>query len=70
MKKRRINVKKLVEEVFYLALAIVGIIIFICNLTKTCPTDNIFLSYIIGYGFVIGPVITILSIGTFFEVRG
>lgn len=69
MKKRNINYKKLVEELFYLILALLGVVILICNITKTCPNENLIVSYIIGYGFILGPALTVVSIGAFLEAR-
>ena len=62
--------RKLAAELGVLAIAIVGIVIFVLNLFKIVPTDNIVIGYIIGYGFIGGPAITVLAIAAFFfEVR-
>ena len=56
-----------------LALAILGIVIFICNMTKTVPgfgnPIETVVSYVIAYGFFIGPLITVIATASFWEIR-
>ncbi len=62
--------RKLAAELGVIAIAILGVVIFVLNLLKIVPTDNIVIGYIIAYGFLIGPAITALAIAAFFfEVR-
>ena len=60
--------KKLTKEVSLLLMALVGVIILICNFFKIVP-DNDIITAIIAYGFLIGPAMIVLGIGTFFEIR-
>ena len=61
--KIRINKKKLKDEMVMLALAILGIVIFICNMTKTVP----------GFGNpiaeMVGPAVTLMSLLCFWDIR-
>ena len=63
---KRINKRKLKDEVIMLVLAILGIVIFICNMTKTVPGFGNpiagMVSWIIAYGFFIGPAVTLMSL--------
>ena len=71
--RRRINKKKLRDEWLMLMIAILGIVIFICNMTKTIPggenglTEMV--SYIIAYGFLVGPALTVMGLISFWEIR-
>lgn len=71
--KIRINKKKLKDEVRMLMLAVLGIVIFICNMTKTVPEfENPIaemVSWIIAYGFFIGPAVTLMSLLCFWDIR-
>lgn len=71
--KIRINKKKLKDEMVMLALAILGIVIFICNMTKTVPGFGNpiaeMVSWIIAYGFFIGPAVTLMSLLCFLDIR-
>ena len=71
--KIRINKKKLKDEVRMLLLAVLGIVIFICNMTKTVPEFgnpiSEMVSWIIAYGFFIGPAVTLMSLLCFWEIR-
>lgn len=70
---RKINKRKLRDELIFLGLAVFGIVLFILNITKTAPgmegTFSIIVTTVIAYGFFIGPVLTFLGIGSFLEVR-
>lgn len=70
---RRINKRKLKDEVIMLVLAILGIVIFICNMTKTVPGLGNpiakMVSCIIAYGFWIGPGVTLLALLCFWDIR-
>ena len=72
--KIRINKKKLKDEMVMLALAILGIVIFICNMTKKVPEFGNnpieeMVSWIIAYGFFIGPAVTLMSLLCFWDIR-
>lgn len=71
--KIRINKKKLMDEMGMLALAILGIVIFICNMTKTVPGFGNpiagMVSCIIAYGCFIGPALTSTSLFCFWNIR-
>lgn len=69
MRTRRvkINKKKAAEELLYILVAILGIILFICNWTKTVPQDNMAITFVISYGFIIGPFFTLIGITAFLE---
>ena len=73
MKRRKINMRKLRDELLCLAGVVLGIVVFILNATKTIPGTNgiieAFVSFIIGYGFLIGPAIVLMSISVFWEIR-
>lgn len=70
---KRINKRKLKDEVIMLVLAILGIVIFICNMTKTVPEFGNpiagMVSWIIAYGFFIGPAVTLMSLLCFWDIR-
>lgn len=69
----RINKKKLRDEMGMLLLAVLGIVIFICNMTKTVPEFGNpiaeMVSWIIAYGFFIGPAVTLMSLLCFWDIR-
>ena len=71
--KIRINKKKLKDEMVMLALAILGIVIVICNMTKTVPgfgnPIETVISYVIAYGLFIGPGVTLLALLCFWDIR-
>lgn len=70
---RKINTRKLRDEMICLGLTVFGIVLFILNITKTVPgmegTFSIIVTTVIAYGFFIGPVLTFLGIGSFLEIR-
>lgn len=61
--------RKLTQELIYIAFAVLGIVLLVLNLMKIIPVNNIIIAYLIGYGFVIGPVIAVLGMVCFFETR-
>ena len=61
--------RKLAEELAWIAIAILGVIILVLNLLKIAPTNNILIAYVIAYGFLLGPCIILLGMGGFFETR-
>lgn len=69
----RINKKKLRDELVMIGFAILGIIIFICNMKKVIPgfgnPIETVVSYVIAYGFFIGPLITVIATASFWEIR-
>ena len=69
----RINKKKLRDEMGMFLLAVLGIVIFICNMTKTVPEFGNpiaeMVSWIIAYGFFIGPAVTLMSLLCFWDIR-
>lgn len=69
----RINKRKLRDEVICLIIAILGIIIFVCNMTKIVPgMDNAIeqlITAIVAYGFLIGPALAFGGLVCFWEVR-
>ena len=65
---KKINMKKLTHELMALALAVLGIVVLVLNLTKTCNVESIF-APIVAYGFLIGPAVTIAAIALFDDIR-
>lgn len=61
--------RKLAEELAWIAIAILGVVILVLNLLKIAPTNNILIAYVIAYGFLLGPCIILLGMGGFFETR-
>lgn len=70
---KKINKRKLRDEMICLGLTVLGIILFFLNITKTAPgmegTFETIITTVIAYGFFIGPVVAFLGIGSFLEVR-
>lgn len=73
-RKRKINYKKFFEEMLYLIVAALGVVVFVCNVTRTFPEPTsafkIAIACIMAYGFLVGPAFTMLGIAAFLEVRG
>ena len=61
--------RKLAEELAWIAIAILGVVILVLNLLKIAPKNNILIAYVIAYGFLLGPCIILLGMGGFFETR-
>lgn len=71
-KKRRFTARqwnKLGQELLTLAIAVLGIILLVCNFFKIVPEDNLLITGFIAYGFPIGLTMVGLGIGTFLEIR-
>lgn len=70
---RKINTRKLRDEMSCLGLTVFGIILFFLNITKTAPgmegTFETIVTTVIAYGFFMGPVLAFLGIGSFLEIR-
>ena len=68
-KLSRAQKNKLFHEVLGLSIAIIGVVILVCNFFKIVPENNDVITLFIAYGFLIGPVMAMLGIGYFLEVR-
>lgn len=71
MKKRlsKNQVRKLVQEIEYIAIALVGIILSVCNFFKIVPETYGILTVLIAYGCLIGPGLFVLGVYGFIETR-
>lgn len=71
MKTRRrvvkINKRKAAEELFYVLITVIGVILFICNWTKTVPENNMLIAFVIAYGFLLGPFFMLIGTTAFLE---
>ena len=65
-KKRRINKRKLLDEMTAIIFIIAGLILFVLNLTKTIPFESI--TILVAYGFIIGPIFIGIGIGYLIQV--
>lgn len=61
--------RKLTQELTCIAVAILGIVLFVLNFFKIVPDDFFAIQFIIAYGFIIGPIFAVLGIAAFFETK-
>ena len=61
--------RKLTQELTCIAVAILGIVLFVLNFFKIIPEGLLAIQYIIAYGFRIGPIFAVLGIAAFFETK-
>jgi uncharacterized membrane protein YhaH (DUF805 family) len=73
-RKRRINMRRLRDYLLDLAVVILGIVILICNMTKTIPPlyeNAIFdlVAFFIAYGILTGPLVMFMGVCMIIETR-
>lgn len=61
--------RKLTQELTCIAVAILGIVLFVLNFFKIVPEDIFAIQFIIAYGFIIGPIFAVLGIAAYFETK-
>lgn len=72
---KKVNLKKMRDEIIYFLIGILGIVIFICNVTKNIPENwntnflSAFITFVVAYGFLIGPFVAVIGFLAFWEVR-